>query len=294
MKYIVIIISVVFIAFSCVDSSHERLEEKVKQWIGKEILFPHNAVFTILGEDTVKSKSFESRYHIVSYVDSMGCISCKLQLNKWKEFINQLDSLTNHSVAVSFFIHSKSIRDLKLILKREKFIHPICADLDNSFYSLNKFPSESMFHTFLIDESNKILAIGNPIHNFKVKELYLRIIKGESEVSAKEYEVNKRTQISIDSPSVWLGDFDWKEVQKVNFAFENEGNIPFIIEDVVTSCGCISVKYEKKPVGNKEVKYLEVTYVAEHPEYLDKTITVYCNVDSSPIKLRIRGNATDK
>lgn len=294
MKYLITIISVVFIAFSCVDSSHERLEEKVKQWIGKEILFPNNAVFTILGEDTVKSKLFESRYHIVSYVDSMGCISCKLQLNKWKEFINQLDSLTNHSVAVSFFIHSKNIRDLKLILKREKFNHPICADLDNSFYGLNKFPSESMFHTFLIDESNKVLAIGNPIHNFKVKELYLKIIKGESEASAKEYEVNKRTRISIDSSSVWLGDFDWKEEQKVNFAFENEGNIPFIIEDVVTSCGCISVKYDKKPAGNKEVKYLEVTYEAEHPEYLDKTITVFCNADSSPIKLRIRGNATDK
>lgn len=35
------------------------------------------------------------------------------------------------------------------------------------------------FHTFLLDKDNKVLAIGNPIHNPKVKELYLKIIQGE-------------------------------------------------------------------------------------------------------------------
>ena len=36
---------------------------------------------------------------------------------------------------------------------------------------------------------------------------------------------------------------------------------------------------------------LNVIYKAEHPEYFDKTITVYCNVETSPIVLRITGNA---
>jgi len=39
--------------------------------------------------------------------------------------------------------------------------------------------------------------------------------------------------------------------------------------------------------------FLNVKYKAEHPEYLDKTIIVYCNVDSSPIRLRIWGNAVE-
>ena len=49
--------------------------------------------------------------------------------------------------------------------------------------------------------------------------------------------------------------------------------------------------YSKELVqpGNETV--LNVTYKAEHPEYFDKTITVYCNVETSPIVLRITGNA---
>lgn len=211
MKPFIAIFLVIFIAFSCLNSKQDALEKKVKQWIGKELLFPKNAELTILGTDTVEYDLLQSRYRIVSYIDSMGCISCKLQLNKWKELITELDSMANHPVTVSFFIHSKNVRDVKLVLARAKFIHPVCLDMNNSFYNLNQFPSELMFNTFLIDEKNKILAIGNPIHNPKVKRLYLNIIKGEAETSI--HEERKVTQIGIDSTSICLGKIDWKEEQ---------------------------------------------------------------------------------
>jgi hypothetical protein len=36
---------------------------------------------------------------------------------------------------------------------------------------------------------------------------------------------------------------------------------------------------------------LEVTYKAEHPEHFNKTITVYCNIESSPLVLKIMRDA---
>ncbi|MDE6349089.1 MAG: DUF1573 domain-containing protein [Bacteroides sp.] len=36
---------------------------------------------------------------------------------------------------------------------------------------------------------------------------------------------------------------------------------------------------------------LEMIYKAEHPGYFDKTVTVYCNAEGFPLKLRINGNA---
>ena len=43
---------------------------------------------------TKESESFiisgTSSYKILVYIDSIGCSSCKLQLNKWKEFINEI------------------------------------------------------------------------------------------------------------------------------------------------------------------------------------------------------------
>ncbi|WP_373726842.1 DUF1573 domain-containing protein, partial [Bacteroides heparinolyticus] len=35
----------------------------------------------------------------------------------------------------------------------------------------------------------------------------------------------------------------------------------------------------------------EVSYKAEHPEHFNKTITVYCNAEISPLVLQINGDA---
>lgn len=55
--------------------------KKVKQWIGKELLFPKDVKFTILGTDTVKYDLSQSRYRIVSYMWIMIrnlCVKMKL------------------------------------------------------------------------------------------------------------------------------------------------------------------------------------------------------------------------
>lgn len=77
------------------------------------------------------------------------------------------------------------------------------------------------------------------------------------------------------------------------FELGNRGSIPLLIESVVTSCGCTSVDYNKNPIRRNEITLLKVKYKAEHPGYFNKTIAVYCNVDSSPILLRIWGNAVE-
>ncbi|WP_155269777.1 DUF1573 domain-containing protein, partial [Bacteroides fragilis] len=36
---------------------------------------------------------------------------------------------------------------------------------------------------------------------------------------------------------------------------------------------------------------ITVIYKADHPEHFRKTITIYCNVPTSPLQLKITGNA---
>ena len=55
--------------------------------------------------------------------------------------------------------------------------------------------------------------------------------------------------------------------------------------------GCIKVEYNKEPVHPGSSITLYVAYKAEHPEHLNKTITVYCNTKASPLLLKIVGNA---
>ena len=75
------------------------------------------------------------------------------------------------------------------------------------------------------------------------------------------------------------------------FTLKNTGTNPLVVDNVSTSCGCTSVDYSKEPVRPGNSILLNVTYKADDPVHFDKTITVYCNAESSPVVLRITGDA---
>ena len=51
------------------------------------------------------------------------------------------------------------------------------------------------------------------------------------------------------------------------------------------------VNYEKQPVLKGDSIKMKIDYNAEHPGYFEKTITIYCNAEGSPFKLKIKGEA---
>ncbi len=275
---------------SCQDKAKNHVIQLVREWEGKEILFPLNSVFTIQGKDTIEHSGDNCDYKIVTYIDSIGCTSCKLQLQNWKDFISKIDSLNHDKVSFFFYFHPKDKSELRFIFQRDSFEYPICLDENDSFNKLNHFPSDMTFQTFLLNRNNKVLAIGNPIHNPKIKELYIKIIRGES-IEIENESKDIKTEVATDKVAISLGDFDWQKEQKAIFTLKNIGDKLLIIQDVSTSCGCTSVNYPKAPIQPHGEISLEVVYKADHPEHFSKTITVYCNAESSPVKLSISGNA---
>ena len=288
MKYCFILL---FVFCSCGDRRSRFIDSMVEEWIGKEVLFPANVTYTICGgRDTLDLFQVKADYRIVSYVDADGCLSCKLQLPYWKRFIHEIDSVSNSKTSILFYFYPKSKSELYSLLERYNFTYPICIDDNDSLNKLNHFPPDMMFQTFLLDSNNTVLAIGSPILNPKIRELYLDIIQGRKVKLVNRKRV-AQTQINIDEKSVFMGVFDSQKAQKAMFILENIGDNPLFIENVNTSCGCISVNYVKEPIRPRKRLLLEVIYKAEHPEHFDKTITVYCNVMSSPIILKISGDA---
>ena len=146
------------------------------------------------------------------------------------------------------------------------------------------------FQTFLLDKDNKVLAIGNPVLNPAVKELYLKIIQGKPlQDDSKDKQV--MTTVSLEATALSMGDFARQEERQGTFRLKNTGEKPLVIQDVVTSCGCLTVDYPQEPVQSGKETVIGVTYKADSPGYFNKVMTVYCNVEDSPIKLRVSGNA---
>ena len=220
-------------------------------------------------------------------VDSVGCTSCKLQLPRWKELVTEVDSLTDGRVPFLFYFHPKDIKELKYLTRREGFVYPVCFDEKDDFNRLNRFPSEMMFQTFLLDKENKVVALGNPVLSPKVKELYLKLITGSQE--SKQSEII--TQVSVNQTEIDFGRFSKTVKQERSFVLTNTGKQLLVVHDVVTSCGCTKVEYSKQPVRPGETLELKVIYEAEDTGHFNKSIKVYCNVENSPLRLKVRGSA---
>lgn len=281
-----LVISISFLCVSCKDTPKEHYTKLLQEWMGKEVQFPGNPTFTILGRDTVNFP-LDADYKILTYVDSMGCISCKLQLSRWKAYMEEKDVAP---VRFLFFFSPEKRRDILGTLKANAFTHPVCIDEMNELNRLNHFPTEFGGQTFLLDRNNRILAIGNPIHNPKIKELYLNIIQGKG-TDTNEESNKPLTSIDITPTSMDMGTFDWRQEQTRTFTLTNTGNNLLAIDMIDTSCGCITVDYNKEPVRAGGNVTLHVTYKAEQPEHFNKTLTLYCNAKNAPLRLKVMGKA---
>ena len=276
-----ILFSFLFI-LSCIDGRN-RIEKQVNEWNNKEILFPGNPVFTSMVKDTVPYRIPKTDYKVVVFVDSVGCISCKLQLPKWKEFMHEVDSLSDGNVPFVFFFQTKDVRELRYILRRDNFSHPVCIDTEDSFYKLNRFPGEMMFQTFLVDSENRVKVIGNPIHNLSVKDLYLNELVGIEAISQPV------TMIQADSAEYHYGVVGENMTASRNIILKNTGKEVFRIKGITTSCDCMTAGYDwdEIPPGGKAA--MTVEYKAEEPGDFWRTITIYGNIPSKSVTLDFLG-----
>lgn len=207
---------------SCRKSQHDSVLAVLKEWEQREILFPSCPVFTIQGKDTVDYK-YQGIYKIVSYVDSSGCTSCKLHLHDWAKLIDEFDSIYPNTVQFLFYFSPRKQEEIRRTLLLNKFYYPICIDEQDSINILNNFPSDFNFQTFLLDADNKIIAVGNPVYNIKIKELYTKIISGEERILSLKYGEELQTSVALDRDFINIGTFDWEQEQIVELRVSNIG-----------------------------------------------------------------------
>lgn len=274
--------------FSCQETDRERILHLVKEWEGKEIQFPNNPIFTRIVEDTVPYRIPKSNYKVVVFVDSVGCISCKLQLHNWKKFMHEVDSLCKGNVPFVFFFQSKNVRELRNILRRDGFSYPICIDTEDSFNKLNRFPDVMTFQTFLVDSGNRVKVIGNPIHNLSVKELYLK------ELTGMKNNPLPATTVHPDSTEYHYGTVDENKTESKKVILHNTGKEKFRIKGVTTSCDCMTVEYGWDEIPPSESAVLTVKYKAEEPGEFWRTITIYGNIPEKSFTLDFWGTVKNE
>lgn len=62
-------------------------------------------------------------------------------------------------------------------LEKENFEYPVCIDLKGKLDIISELPQGVQYQTFLLNKENKIIAVGNPVVNSTVKQLYQSIME---------------------------------------------------------------------------------------------------------------------
>jgi hypothetical protein len=77
------------------------------------------------------------------------------------------------------------------------------------------------------------------------------------------------------------------------FEFTNTGNVPLIVSNVTSSCGCTIPKKPDGPILPGKTGQIEVKYDTNRVNPIRKTITVISNADTPTVALKIKGEVID-
>ena len=262
--------------WSCSGSDHSA-ERVVKEWLGREIVFPDSMVFTVQG-DTVDYNWQDAEYKIVTFVDSAGCTECRLKLPMWHETFETLQA--DADIALLMIIADKDTDDIYGILSRQEFPLPVCVDTKNMMDSLNKFPYADDFRTFLVDSENRIIAIGNPVTNKGILKFYRQQMGCT--------DSNDVLPIIVDRHSSNVGVV--RDPVITQFEITNTSDSTLVISKVLSSCDCTKAEMSNDVISPGTLERLNVIQSPDSVSgEFEREINVYFEGYPDFVTFSIRG-----
>ena len=168
------------------------ISEELSVLQSQPIVLPQEKDVVIHNADTVFNIRGNKLKYII-YNDSLACTSCMINnLISWNPLIEY--SKNYKGGLVFYFIFSPAQKDLRLInmfIKNSEFKYRIIVDERKTFARLNPhLPKNHLLHSFLLDENDNVILVGNPLRNKKIEEIFYKIVEerlGKSQPSsAKE------------------------------------------------------------------------------------------------------------
>lgn len=150
------------------NKSYDLTEEELNSKIGKEMVLP-----------LLPTAKLKEKFKIVSYING-DCYSCVEELKLWEKLIQETEISEEFDVDYVFYVFSSDFEFLKKnydFFSKDKII--VMCDKDKEFFFRNSLSVNKLLHSFLLDDKNKILLVGNPVLSKSVKSLYLKLLSGD-------------------------------------------------------------------------------------------------------------------
>ena len=109
-------------------------------------------------------------------------------------------------------------------------------------------------------------------------------------MSCSQTNEAKKTKITFKGESEFdFGKIEYNSEGVHDFIFKNSGRHTLIITNVTSSCGCTVPVYPREPIKKGATDTVRVKYDTKRTGPFSKSIKVFSNAKTSPVRLRIKG-----
>ena len=89
-----------------------------------------------------------------------------------------------------------------------------------------------------------------------------------------------------------FGEIQWKAPVTARFKVTNTGDKPLVISKVTSSCGCTVAGWTRQPIAPGDNGVVEATFDTKAVGRFHKSVGVFCNAESKPVYLTIKGKVS--
>lgn len=182
MRYLFFIFSLVCcILFTACNDSKNKMQDNVRQMQSTPISMPYNNMECWV-EDSISSIELckKAKLKLVHYVDSVQCTTCYLRNVVQYEKLFLLEQESNFKF-INVFVITPGPKTKRMLLsdyKAKLLPQVLFVDTARVFSKKNKtIPSEEMYHTFLLNENDSVILVGNPVIYPKIAKLFYSTVK---------------------------------------------------------------------------------------------------------------------
>ncbi len=169
------LISCLFFMSCKSDTQQKRIKKEVKYLMGRTIDF--NAHFNEVNSDTIIDNATipDDCYRIVCFIPVKSCTKCVLSVVPILDSIRaEMNKISSTKLVV---ITDKDDVSLKEALSELNITSSLYSDVNNDYLRINKMSNVlDRNKTILIDNHNRVVIVGEPFHNSKMKDLYLKAV----------------------------------------------------------------------------------------------------------------------
>lgn len=164
------ILIISFLIISC-GSKESRLLREAKKLYGKQIVLPSEYESLSISGIPDITDEMHKRYKIVTYIDSSSCSECAFKIVKqWDELLKDIPAHADVGFIPVMYPYNKE--EIGKLLELYAIEWPLLYDVRNEFIAKNRLKVLARNKTFLLDENNRIIVVGEPLNAAPLWDVY--------------------------------------------------------------------------------------------------------------------------